>query len=179
MRIRSLLRRGAPVAAAAMALSSAAVVSAPAAEAAITPGCRTIIRTLSFQEGSVSVDVGNQRLTLSVCWDSSGSVSSSDLAHDTYATGAGTAAGYSYTSLATYPSGSSSGGRTVTWYAPVHAQACIAGRTPVCGFSEDFLTTVTYYAPGFVGPLPSNQQGATFKAKCTMSTCKFRFKNET
>jgi hypothetical protein len=147
------------------------------ASAAVASGCRTVTRSIWLQEGSVGGSVGEQRLTLRACWNSRGAITSSSLDQNLYETPLGSAAGYHFESRGT-ANNHPTGGTSTAWHGGGRARLCIVRYVPVCSEWEEWDTVVVFRTPGFTGPLPRNDHGATFDASCTNSACNLRFINE-
>ena len=137
-------------------------LSSTPAQAAFAAGCRTTVATFVFQEGTVPVGVVQHRLTAKKCWNAAGRLTLTNLSSDVSTLWAGTAIGYTSSAFTPFEVGSSSGTPSTSWVADGRAQGCIAWKTPLCGFVEDWRVNVIFSAPAFVGPILSPGQAAAF-----------------
>jgi len=158
-------------------LVGSGVMTAQWASAAVASGCRSVTRSIWLQEGSVAGSVGEQRLTLTACWNTKGALTSSSLAQNIYTTPLGTAAGWSFDTKPT-ANNHPTGGTSTAWHAGGAARTCLFKIVPVCSEWEHWDTVVVFRTPGFVGPVGPNDHGATFDGTCTSSPCYLRFVNE-
>lgn len=159
----------------AVALVGGLVTFAAPDASAVSSGCRTVVRTLTLQEGAVPLKIGSQHLTFRACWNTKGIVTSSSVVQDTDATGVGGNLGWKIDGYAPV-STNETGATVIVWHAKGHAQYC-PGKV-MCSPVAKWDTVVRFYSPGFVGPLPRNQQGTTFRAVCTSRPCNLRFGNQ-
>src|SRR4051794_4474118 len=110
-------RRAAVLLAAALSLA-ATTLPAPAASAAVKPGCSVIVKTMHVNSGRVPVEFGGQRVTLQVCWNAAGAISSSMANQDFFVSAAGRAWSWEWGAFTAYPLGSATGQVMTTWVLP-------------------------------------------------------------
>ena len=158
-------------------LVGSGVMTAQWASAAVASGCRSVTRSIWLQEGSVAGSVGEQRLTLTACWNTKGNITSSSLTQKIYETPLGSATGWNF-ETGTPANNHPTGGTSTAWHGGGSVRACLLKVVPWCSEWEHWDTVVVFRTPGFVGPVGSNDHGATFDATCTSSSCNLRFVNE-
>jgi RHS repeat-associated protein len=137
----------------------------------MTAGCKTFSKTYKVYEGGVSIQIGTVSLRVQVCVKSSGKISSSRGWSEGDEAGTASKLGWSLGINGAYES--SSGTFYTNWAATGKGQVCFFKYTPVCGYQERFKLTMKYGVK--YGPV-SGWYKPRWKAQCTNSKCKFRFK---
>lgn len=130
-------------------------VNAPAAEAAVTAGCKSSSKTYYLSSGP-PLRIGVHRASINVCWGTNGRVTDVSYSGDTNATVPAAATGWQVEEYSPYISHGGVGTASVTVVFPGYARVCLATYTPVCGKSSTYSSRAVFNAPAFIGPSPTN-----------------------